>query len=251
MWVRFDIYTSTNCGDTPTATTYAQVANTGGGVGKAKTTYSSSTEGTYCVIATVVAGSTGGQNAWYAADPSEAGVITFYLNTGQFVSGGGWVPDAGKRGNFGFNARFNKSGTPQGQLVYVYRGTFTGTCPVVNGKTTTYVACSDVPVNYVIKSNSITALGFTPLGTTSTGASTWPYKARMQGKATIQINRVSDGAKLWSEGNATFDSTVKDSGQSSGLGSDEFSLTVTRSTGGQYKDVAPSLLKGGNVVIHL
>jgi hypothetical protein len=74
----------------------------------------------------------------------------------------------------------------------------------------------------------------------------------MQGKATIQVNRSSDGALLWSEGNANFDSTVMDSGQSSGIGFDDFKMTVTRN--GEtvpYKDVPTTKLSGGNVVIHL
>ena len=43
--------------------------------------------------------------------------------------------------------------------------------------------------------------------------------------------------QLWSEGNATFISTVTDSGQSSGIDADDYSLTVTRSSGAQYKFV--------------
>jgi hypothetical protein len=76
-------------------------------------------------------------------------------------------------------------------------------------------------------------------------------KATLQGKSTIQINRASDGMQLWSEGNATFISTVTDSGQSSGIDADDYSLTVTRSSGAQYKFVPPTKLKGGNIVIHL
>ncbi len=44
---------------------------------------------------------------------------------------------------FGFNARYNKNNQPQGQFVYVYRGTYNGVLP-----------------DYVIKSNSLTALSY-------------------------------------------------------------------------------------------
>ena len=117
-------------------------------------------------------------------------------------------------------------------MVYVFRGLYNG-----------------VAANYVIKSNSLTALSFTP--TIVNGIETYPMKATLQGKCTLQINRASDGASLSSEGNATFISTVTDSGQSSGIGVDDYALNVTRSDGTQYKFVPQTLLKGGNVVIHM
>jgi hypothetical protein len=253
MWIKFDIYTATNYPGTPTATVYVQVSDTGtagDGIGTAQTFYSSNSEGTYFVTATLVAGNNNpAANAWYQADPDDAG-LTFYSNTGKFVTGGGWILDPtpgspNRHGNFGFNARTNKNGAPQGQLVYVYRGLYTGTCTI--GKIIT--TCTNVPVTYVIKSNSILALGFLNSGTTQYP---WPIESRMQGKATIQVNRSSDGALLWSEGNANFDSTVTDSGQSSGIGFDDFKLTVIRN--GEttpYRDVPTTKLSGGNVVIHL
>jgi hypothetical protein len=253
MWIKFDIYTAINYPGTPTATIYVQVSDTGttgDGIGTAQTLYTSNSEGTYVVTATLVAGNNNpAVNAWYAADPDEA-ALTFYSNTGKFVTGGGWILDPtpgspNRHGNFGFNARTNKNGSPQGQVVYIYRGLYSGTCTIAKTITT----CTNVPVTYVIKSNSITALGFLNLGTTQYP---WPIQSRMQGKATIQVNRSSDGALLWSEGNANFDSTVMDSGQSSGIGLDDFKLTVTRN--GEtvpYKDVATTKLGGGNVVIHL
>src|SRR5215212_10047095 len=253
MWIKFDIYTAANYPGTPTATVYVQVSDTGtpgDGIGTAQTLYTSNTEGTYCVTATLVAGNNNpAVNAWYQAEPDDA-TLTFYSNTGKFVTGGGWVvdPTAGspnRHGNFGFNARTNKNGLPQGQLVYVYRGLYTGPCTI--GKTIT--TCTDVPVTYVIKSNSITALGFLNLGTPQYP---WPIQSRMQGKANIQINRSSDGALLWSEGNANFDSTITDSGQSSGVGSDDFKLTVIRNGQSEpYKFVDTIKLSGGNVVIHI
>jgi MBG domain (YGX type)/Bacterial Ig-like domain (group 3) len=231
IWIRFDIYTGTTCGTgTPLTSKYAQVTDTGtagDGVGTARTTYASSAESTYCVIARLVA-SDGSTNLWYAPLDAEQSVLTFYNNSGQFVTGGGWITDpSSNHGNFGFNARYNKNGKAQGQMVYVYRDLYNG-----------------VPATFVIKSNALTALGFTGI--------TYPIKANLQGGANISITRNSDGATLFSEGAATFDATVTDSGQSSGIGLDDYSLTVTRNGGTTpFKYVPRTLLKGGNIVIHL
>jgi hypothetical protein len=249
MWIAFDIYGQASCPGTGTAgivtTKYAQVADigaTGDGIGTATTTFTTSQETTYCVVVRLVAsngGTTafgGGTNQWYTAPSVTGTVITFYNNVGKFVTGGGWIPDpaggGNGKGNFGFNARYNKSNQPQGQMVYVYRGIYNG-----------------VAANYVVKSNALTALSFTP--TIVNGVESYPMKATLQGKANIQINRASDGANLWSEGNATFISTVTDTDANSGAGSDDYALTVTRSNSSQWKYVPPTKLGGGNVVIHI
>jgi hypothetical protein len=161
------------------------------------------------------------------APTGETAGIDFYVNSGQFATGGGWItdPNSGK-GNFGFNARYSNSGKPQGQVIYVYRGTYNG-----------------VAADVMVKSNALTALQF--------GGSTSPVSSTLQGKAGIQINRASDGAQLYADGNATFTATVVDSGQSSGIGSDSLALTVYDKNGVVYKSVPTSLLGGGNVVAHL
>src|SRR5205823_8447301 len=172
-------------------------------------------------------------------------VLTFYTNTGQFVTGGGWILDpaggGNGHGNFGFNARYNKSGQPQGQMVYVYRGLYNG-----------------VMADYRIKSNSLTSLGFSCWNGTAyaawpIGSPTFPAKATLAGKSTIQINKASDGSVLYSDGNSTFTATVLDSGQSSGIGVDSFQLTVYDKNAVLYKQIGvptPLFLMGGNVVIH-
>jgi hypothetical protein len=77
----------------------------------------------------------------------------------------------------------------------------------------------------------------------------FPVPATLQGKCTIQINRSSDGVSLYSEGNATFQATVVDSGENSGSG-DTFSLIVYDKKGVVYKSVPETSLQGGNVVVH-
>jgi hypothetical protein len=229
IWIAFDVYPASSClSGTPT-TTYAQVTDTGtagDGIGTASTTYSSSAEASFCVVSRLVA-SGGAVNPWYKAPAAEAAGIDFYVNSGQFATGGGWINDSnGGKGNYGFNARYNNSGKPQGQFVYVYRGTYNG-----------------VAADFVIKSNALTALQFT--------GSNYPISSTLQGKASIQINRAGDGVALSNDGNATFTATVLDSGQSSGIGSDKLALTVFDKNGVTYKSVPTAFLGGGNVVIHL
>jgi hypothetical protein len=247
MYVQFDIYSATSCGTgAPTATRTAQVSDTGtlaDGIGTATAVYASSSEASYCVVAKLIGSlTTNTVNAWYQAINAPAAVITFYNNTGQFVTGGGWIVDpnggGNHKGNLGFNARFNKSGAPQGQMVYVYRGTYNGEL-----------------ADYRIKSNSLTSLGFscwngTAYGPCPLGNATFPARATLEGKSTIQINRARDGYVMFSDGNANFSATVVDSGQSSGIGSDTYSLTVYDKNAVLYKSVPTTLLGGGNVVIH-
>jgi hypothetical protein len=68
-WVEFDIDAVGSCG-AGAVKRYAQVADSGplgDGVGSAASTYAASPASTYCVTARLVAGSGGGQNAWYVA----------------------------------------------------------------------------------------------------------------------------------------------------------------------------------------
>ena len=179
------------------------------------------------MIAALVANSAGGTNQWYVTDNAAPGGITFYDDVGQFITGGGWINDPnGRKGNFGFNARYNKKGKPQGQMVYVYRGMYDG-----------------VQADFIIKSNALDSLSFS-------GADTYPISGTLQGKCNLQINRASDGMQLFGEGNATFVAEATDSGKSSGIGFDLFELNVWDKDGNLYKSVPDTLLGGGNVVIH-
>ena len=237
IWIKFSIYGASSCGGSPTAVRYAQVADTGtadDGIGTASATYSSSSESTYCVDASIVAGNTGGVNDWYAGPASQGAVITFYTPSGQFVTGGGWMWDpAGGKGNMGFNARLNKSGKPQGQLVYVWRGVYSGPCTIAGVAQT----CANVPVDFVVKSNALTAFGFTNA-----------QSATLEGKATLQVNRQSDGATIFSDGGATFSARAYDSGVTTGAG-DTFGLTVYDKNGVMYRSIPATAMQGGNLVV--
>jgi hypothetical protein len=183
------------------------------------------------VIARLVAGSGGGVNQYYQALDAMSSVVTFYNNTGQFVTGGGWIndPNTTMHGNFGFNARYNKSGQPQGQFVYVWRGTYNG-----------------VAADFILKSNALSALGFTQ----TAGGNGYPMTATLQGKCNIQINRASDGTSLASEGNDTFIATATDSGLPSSNSGDALKLTLTGSSL-TTKSFNSLPLQGGNVVMHM
>jgi hypothetical protein len=227
MWIAFDIYPAGSCGGGTPSTLYAQVALTGTpGIGTATTVLSSALEVSYCVISRLVAGNTGGTNLFYTAPNAQAAGLDFYVNSGQFATGGGWVNDpTGSHGNFGFNARYSSTGSPKGQMVYVYRALYNG-------------ALAD----FIIKSNALTALQFT--------GTTYPISSTLQGKANVQVNRASDGLSLFSAGNYTFSATVTDSGQN-GVTGKQFSLSVYDSNGVPYHQVAPNIpLQGGNVVVH-
>src|SRR5205085_1231946 len=87
----------------------------------------------------------------------------------------------------------------------------------------------------------------------ASGSVTFPAKATLSGKATILITRASDGVVLYSDGSLSFTATAMDSGQSSGIGSDSFQLTVYDKNGVVYKQIGvanAAMLQGGNVVIH-
>jgi hypothetical protein len=136
MWIEFDIYTGTNCGvGIPTTSHFAQVQDTGtigDGIGTATSTFTSNSEGSYCVIAKLVAGNAGGTNQWYTAPDAQGTPFAFYTATGQFATGGGWIIDPyskiSSHGNFGFNGRNGNKG-PAGQSVYVWRDYYNGVLP--------------------------------------------------------------------------------------------------------------------------
>jgi hypothetical protein len=227
MWIAFDIYPAGSCGGGTPSTVYAQVALTAAaGVGTATTTLNSASEVSYCVVPRLVAGTAGGTNQFYTAPNAETVGVDFYVNSGQFATGGGSVNDpSGSQGQFAVHARYNSTGSPKGQMVYVYQALYNG-----------------VLADFTIQSNALSALQFT--GTTN------PISATLQGKASIQINRASDGYPLFSAGNYTFSATVTDSGQN-GTAGKQFSLIVYDSSGAPYHSVpAGTPLQGGNVVVH-
>lgn len=244
--VTFDVYVGATACGSGSPTRYGPVSvidsgTSGDGIGTAEYTMPTPGEQTYCIVARLTGGGQLTSNAYYSATPAQVAVLTVVSTTGKFATGGGWIvdPGTGEHGNFGFTARFTKSGTPKGQAVYVWRGMHGGTM-----------------ADFVVKSNSITGLSFAD----EQGNGTFPWRATLDGKATIRISRASDGVALVSDGNATFRVVAVDSGKSSGIAADSFAIRVLDKDGNEYRLVGTWTgptntggvpLSGGNVMVHL
>ena len=243
--VTFDVYTgAASCGSgTPTRIVAAVVdtAPAGDGAGSAEATLATPSEEIYCVVVRLTGTTATSTNAWYEATPAQNAVLTIVTSTGKFATGGGWLvdPGSGGRGNFGFTARFAKNGQPKGQAVYVWRGQHGGR-----------------QADFIVKSTSITGLSFAD----ELGTGTFPWRATLIGKATIRINRASDGAELYTDGNAAITIVAVDSGANSGTGADTYALRVLDKSGAVYRLVGGwsgavyergVLLSGGNVKVHM
>ncbi|MEW5990518.1 MAG: PKD domain-containing protein [Chloroflexota bacterium] len=244
--VTFDVFTGAiDCGS-GTLVRYGPVAvadtgTVGDGIGTAEVQMATPGEQTYCIVARLTGAAELTANAYYEATPAQSAVLTVVSTSGKFATGGGWIvdPATGGRGSFGFTVRFTRSGSPKGQAVYVWRALYNG-----------------VLADFIVKSNSMTGLSFAD----ELGNGTFPWRATLDGKATIRINRASDGATLYTDGNATFRLVAIDSGQSSGIGADSFAVRVLDKDGSEYR-LAGSWsggtyaggvpLSGGNVMVHL
>ncbi len=224
-WVRFAV---TSASGSTIGTAQARVADTGtvgDGIGSASlvSPYKSSSDAVWLVTSSIVKDSTGATpNLFYAAPVDETGLLIFYADTGQYATGGGTVPDGASKANFGFVARYNKSGNPQGQVVYLFRGTYKG-----------------VPATFKIKSNSLDGLAFS--------GTSYPVSATLSGKCSISIVDSRD-AVLFGEGNWRFTSSVTDVDK--GAGSDAFSVTIWNKDNELYKKMPSTALAGGSIVIH-
>ena len=125
------------------------------------------------------------------------------------------------KSNFGFVARYNKKGKPQGQMVYIWPAQYNG-----------------VDAIYRIKSNALTGLSF--------NGATYSISATLAGGANITITDLN-GDLLFGDGNWRFVATVTDANLKTG---DKFAITIWDKQNQLYKTVATTLLAGGNVVIH-
>jgi hypothetical protein len=224
-WVNFTVASSTG---SAIGSANAQVADTGtagDGIGTASmaSPYKSNSDAVWLVTSSVVKNDTGAvPNLFYTAPADETGLIVFYVDTGQYATGGGNVPDGNAKANFGFVARYNKSGSPQGQVVFLWRGTYKG-----------------VPATFKIKSNSLAGLAFS--------GTTYPVTSTLGGKCSLTVVDSKD-AVLFSEGNWRFTSAVTD--VDTGGGADSFSISIWNKSNELYKKVPPTALGGGGIVIH-
>jgi hypothetical protein len=233
MYVQWAIWPAGGCLGGPPSSIVGpvQVTPTAAGIGTASSSFSQPADGSFCVVAQVVGAAPNSANQYYAANDAQVVGIAFYANGSQFATGGGWINDPGSstgKGTFGFNARYGPNGSPKGQMVYIWRGTY-----------------NNVPADFIIKSNALTALSFSPSGASA-------YSATLQGKCSYTVVSEVDGSQLYSEGNDTFSATATDgdNGASQNASADSFALTTFRSGNQQLHPIATTALGGGNIAAH-
>ena len=226
--ISFAVYTAANClTGSPITTLSAFVTDTGtagDGIGTSTVNWSSASEGSFCVAISLVGATGTGTNGYYTAPPAEPAGLAVFIDTAGKVTGGGWVPMADGRGNFGFNA--SSTGTKvKGNLVFIERTVYQGKKAIL-----------------IVKSNAIDAL--------RTSGSTFPITATLTGKATYKFISAVDGSTLAESGNATFTATVVDTNAKAGAG-DSFAIRVLDKNGVVLVDLPATTLGGGNVVAHI
>jgi PKD repeat protein len=227
--VAFDVFPAATClSGTPLATLTGSVVDTGttgDGVGSASATWSSTSEGSFCVVPRLIGTDAQDSNGFYVAPPSEPAGLAVYANTAGHVTGGGWIAVDGRRDNFGFNARASGTKPPKGQMVFVERTLYRGSQVIL-----------------IVKSNSIESL--------RTTGSTPPITATLDGKATIRYISALDGSTLFESGNLRFTATVIDT-DGRGSAGDAFGIRLVDKAGAVVIDVPVTVLGGGNIVAHL
>ena len=170
-------------------------------------------------------------------------VINVYIPQSNFITGGGYLnntssagqyPGAiGQRTNFGFNVKYNKSGTNlQGNINVIVRN---------NGRV------------YQIKGNSMTSLATLVCTANPCPTTTSASTATFNGKASIQditdpLNPISI------DGGATLQVTMTDFGSPT---SDKIGITVWNKSGGLWfasnwdgTRTVEQTLAGGNLSVH-
>jgi hypothetical protein len=184
------------------------------------------------VVAQVVGSTQISPNPYYTANEAQVVGTAFYTAGNQKATGGGWIPDSASttgKSNFGFTASYNNNGSPKGQMVFVWRGTYNNT-----------------PADFIIKSNALTALSFTKSSSSS-------YSATLQGKCSYSVISEVNGSQLYGEGNDTFSATVVDwdtGASQQNSSADSFSLTTFQSGNQTLHPITTAALGGGNVFVH-
>jgi hypothetical protein len=190
-------------------------------------------------------------HGYYTRNSSADDTVVTVAQPGlDFVTGGGYLvmksssglyPGApNSKNNFGFNAKYNNSGTNlQGNLNTIIRN---------NGRV------------YQIKGNSLTSLSVTSFngsawvsGCANGATATKPCKATFNSKASIQD--ITDPNNVISiDGNASLQVTMTDYGSGT---TDTIGLTVWNKSGGVWfssdwtgSQTAEQTLAGGNLAVH-
>ncbi|MFL5960260.1 MAG: MBG domain-containing protein, partial [Gaiellaceae bacterium] len=210
---------------------------------------------------------TSGDGNYIRNNSADDAILTVSLPlTSQFITGGGYLVlssstagikagDVGTKNNFGFNVKYNKSGTNlQGRVNTIIRRTESGVLRLFQVKVNNL---GTLGVQYW--NNSTNTWGAAPGGTCTYNATlTCPIKASFTGSANLQdvtnpFNIISLG------GNATLQLDMIDYGEpgSTGPGPDKFALTVWNSSNQLWYSSSWNgtvsnlqLLDGGNLVAH-
>ncbi|MCA1626652.1 MAG: hypothetical protein LC742_01630, partial [Acidobacteria bacterium] len=132
---------------------------------------------------------------------------------------------ANQKGNFGFTVNYQKSGSPKGNSLYMFRG--------VDG------------YNYRVKSNSWQGGGLTFYGD--------PWKAAFSGKCNVQKIDPLTGATVQTWGNYTFTVDLVDGDLKNPRETDRYAIQVLTDAGAIWRQIgtrtAPVQLGGGNVAV--
>jgi hypothetical protein len=218
----------------------------------ANLTASSTSGGTPYNIAIIVNGTANG--AFYT-NPTNDGLETIevYIPQNNFITGGGYLRlvssgglcsgGANTKNNFGFNVKYNKSGTNlQGNMNTIVRSA-TSCTPGYTGARM-----------YQLKGNSMTSLVTKPCPTSPDATSTCPSTATFNGKATIQ-DITNPLAPISVDGNASLQVTMTDTGEPGSA--DTIGITLWNKSGGLWfasrwsgTTTLEQLLGGGNLVVH-
>jgi len=184
-------------------------------------------------------------NSYYTA-PTENTATTVVLAGTGFTTGGGWItePTLRTRSNFGFTAKYLKSGGVQGNSIYIYRKTVDA-ATTING-----LVVPKGEYNWIIKANVMDAL----TQTCPTGA-TVGCKATFTGKSNVTAVNRATGMAYGLGGNRQFQVDVTDNGEpgsKTGTGADTYALKVWDTSGTYYQLATPTAqkaLEGGNVQV--
>ncbi|WPR70278.1 MBG domain-containing protein [Flavobacterium sp. NG2] len=178
---------------------------------------------------------------YYKRNSSEDNVvITVYKPTGDFITGGGYIvptqsagsyaSDAGRKTNFGFNVKYNKSGKSlQGNMNFIFRRTVAGVVKV-----------------YQVKSNAMQSLG---VNISNASAKTAVFVSKCNLKdITDPVNPISLGGGLLMQVN------MVDKGEPGNMDEIGFSLydgnTLLYSSNWVSSNTIKKILSGGNLVVH-
>jgi hypothetical protein len=178
--------------------------------------------GVYEIKVTITTG-----NLYWIENPYGDGTLHVYAGTNeQRVTGGGWIPDANSannKDNFGFTVTYKKNGAPQGNFLYMFRGT--------DG------------YNYKIKSNSWANGGLSFTGTNG---------AYFTAKATMSKINATTGEVVSSDGNFKFSVNIYDGDLAKPTKTpDTFAITIFDGSNNVWKQVGTAAsqinLGGGNI----